>query len=464
MDYYEILGVSKDASFDEIKEAYFALRKDLSGPELDLLEMAYRTLANDSKRADYDMGINSHNKTVKIDDGDGFREKVYHTIDLDNPHQEILLRFDDKPNPSIEEEIHSINTYNTLEREAEDLVDEEELEDDLDFYLTPREISRALALLVRGDGDEYIEGTNVIKPRDRRVDETDEEYTAFLEKYYQEHFYIPGTNILKPRDRKANETDEEYNNYLANYYAIIFANKQVQEDDYEEDYDEEEELLEVTDRNRHTKLKKVVRGLLIAGALLLGVLGIKACTANDKDSKAPYGSNTTVDEAIDDAGNTMEEDYSDYDDYAEELEHSIVNPEIDDLPELEEVEEDYSINVGDKFNLDDSTLLYTASTDQEAKGRVNTNAAAIGEYTIDKIVVLDSNNNIVANSSFGEVDLDSYDDSYKKMIHFSRNVTEEDIETGRVERNNEKNLGWVFLENLNANQKIGSVLESGKTK
>ena len=114
--------------------------------------------------------------------------------------------------------------------------------------------------------------------------------------------------------------------------------------------------------------------------------------------------------------------------------------------------------------MDESTLLYTASTDQEAKGKINTNAAILGEYTIDKIVVLDSSNNIVANSSFGEVDLNSYDDSYKKMIHFSRNVTVEDIESGRVDRNNEKNLGWVFLENLNADQKIGNVLEKGKTK
>lgn len=460
MDYYEILGVTKDASFEEIKEAYFALRKGLSGPELDLLEMAYRTLANDSKRADYDMGLNSHNRTVKIDEGNGFREKLYKTIDFDNPEQEIVLRFD--KNPDLEE-IHSINTYNTLEKEAEDLVNPEEKDDLLDFYLTPREISRALALLVRGDGEEYIEGTNVIKPRDRRVDETDEEYTAFLEKYYQEHFYIPGTNILKPRDRKANETNEEYNNYLANYYAIIFANQRVQEDIDEEEY-EDDELLEVTDRKSHPKLKKIVRGLLVAGALLLGVLGIKACSTN-KDSKAPYGSNTTVDEAIDDAGNTIEDDYSDYDDYVEELEHSIINPEIDDLPEIEEdVEEDYTISVGDNFNLNENTLLYTASTDQEAKGRVNTNAAAPGEYTIDKIVVLDSNNRIVANSSFGEVDLDSYDDSYKKMIHFSRNVTVEDIETGRVERNNEKNLGWVFLENLSADQKIDNVLDRGKTK
>lgn len=38
---------------------------------------------------------------------------------------------------------------------------------------------------------------------------------------------IPGTNIKRPRDRKENETEEEYESFLENYYKIVFPSNEI---------------------------------------------------------------------------------------------------------------------------------------------------------------------------------------------------------------------------------------------
>lgn len=45
-----------------------------------------------------------------------------------------------------------------------------------------------------------------------------------LDRYNElaEQLYIPGTNIMKPRDRKVEETDQEYEKFLSDYYSNIF--------------------------------------------------------------------------------------------------------------------------------------------------------------------------------------------------------------------------------------------------
>ena len=102
---------------------------------------------------------------------------------------------------------------------------------------------------------EYIPGTRIRRPRYRGVYETDEEYTMYLEDYYNRVFpqtentqetnstetdetidnnlndmldeYIPGTNIPKPRNRGLYETDEEYEKFLEDYYSQFFTEEQM---------------------------------------------------------------------------------------------------------------------------------------------------------------------------------------------------------------------------------------------
>ena len=86
---------------------------------------------------------------------------------------------------------------------------------------------------------ELIPGTDIPKPRDREVHETDAEYEAFLKDYYEKAYgtekdvssiipevpkeeMIPGTEIPKPRDREAHETDAEYEAFLKDYYGQAF--------------------------------------------------------------------------------------------------------------------------------------------------------------------------------------------------------------------------------------------------
>ena len=77
--------------------------------------------------------------------------------------------------------------------------------------------------------DEFINGTEVLKPRDRYETETEEEYVEYLRSYMNHYFpveqqeeYIPGTNILKPRNRGLYESEEEYEEYLRMYYEANF--------------------------------------------------------------------------------------------------------------------------------------------------------------------------------------------------------------------------------------------------
>ena len=62
---------------------------------------------------------------------------------------------------------------------------------------------------------EYIPGTNIPKPRDRGIYETDEEYVEFLKDYYEQHF--PNTSYLQ---RLINYVREQ-NTTIYDYYVFV---------------------------------------------------------------------------------------------------------------------------------------------------------------------------------------------------------------------------------------------------
>ena len=149
---------------------------------------------------------------------------------------------------SDEEIKHEKDAVQEERKQLGNLDEKKENEAQQDATITGREIKE------EDTKDELIPGTNIKRPRDRGVYETDEEYVDFLRDYYDKVFpgnnkaraalelaketnnqirledtkdeFIPGTNIKKPRDREVHETDEEYNNFLKDYYGKVYPQKE----------------------------------------------------------------------------------------------------------------------------------------------------------------------------------------------------------------------------------------------
>ena len=87
MNYYEILGISKDASQEEIKKAYrkkaSILHPDKAGGDTEKFkdaQVAYDTLSDEQKRTQYDMELA----------GGGRREFSFNTSNMDYPNTDIF--------------------------------------------------------------------------------------------------------------------------------------------------------------------------------------------------------------------------------------------------------------------------------------------------------------------------------------------------------------------------------------
>ena len=99
-DHYKILGVSKEASSEEVKKAYFALAKKYHPDASDKAELekfhaitkAYKTLSDKEKRKEYDLTL-----------GGGKIEKI--VIDEVPPHPTIHIRPEKKDTTERQKEI-----------------------------------------------------------------------------------------------------------------------------------------------------------------------------------------------------------------------------------------------------------------------------------------------------------------------------------------------------------------------
>lgn len=192
------------------------------------------------------------------------------------------------------------------------------------------------------DDDKYISGTKILKPRNRGIFETDEEYENFLRDYYSKYFpeskELAVINNNEPKelavlgDVAKNDAVKKVEDALNNEYEDIFSdsnnsslnekNNEENNNDEEEktssksekiifDSDEEKEKFEKNiatdykpDKNKKTTKikkirrgfkkikevlkkhgKKIIAGILVAAAAISSAISLKACPYNDADAK-----------------------------------------------------------------------------------------------------------------------------------------------------------------------------------
>lgn len=84
-DHYHILGIEKNASFDEIKKAYFMMAKKHhpdSGNKSEVEQFyqiteAYQLLSDKEKRKEYDLSIDNKQKVEGLFDNTSYKSNVY---------------------------------------------------------------------------------------------------------------------------------------------------------------------------------------------------------------------------------------------------------------------------------------------------------------------------------------------------------------------------------------------------
>lgn len=116
MNYYEILGVSHNASFEEIKKAYLKLQKiyhpdnNPTDPDyIKLINEAYKVLSNEEKRKEYDEKIKNVEKEDSIDPNN--LSEMFKRNRKEYAKRQVLKDILDKEIKSIDELLERKNKF-----------------------------------------------------------------------------------------------------------------------------------------------------------------------------------------------------------------------------------------------------------------------------------------------------------------------------------------------------------------
>ncbi len=333
--------------------------------------------------------------------------------------------------------------------------------------VTVEEIKKAIDEKINKVHIDY--DNSVPKPRNRKINETDEEYEDYLEDFYQldnidyKNERIPNTTYFKPRDREINETDEHYEQFLQEYYTKVFNSSKNEKIDGREVDKPRDRKIDENDKNyekflgkyykenvtpvpkvafgkgkkhkvvshkenlRHKLMRKfliVATWATIGLSALFGLKGLK-----NKTDKVDSNKNKNSIEQID---NTATSEKEIKDQIAEEV-NKIINNEKRKSP-----------NLGDLVKIDKGTKFYYDSQRSKPTGYIGNEYAPVdtkyvitGEAIIDK----DTNDIVATNFNKNESLKDTFlhgneKNNYRRMVLVSSKKS-------RGAANTKYNYGWI---------------------
>lgn len=340
----------------------------------------------------------------------------------------------------------------------------------------------------KNDTDTYlIPGTNIKKPRDRKINETNEEYNKYLENYYEKYFptktpdtkkeKIHNTETLKPRNRTPYETDEHYNKFLSEFYEKRFPtkvnetkdelisntniNKPRDREPYEDNKYYEKSLENYYDKSfpkkethkivatKKCKNHKFLKRLLTGAILTLAGLGIIPMFTGKDKKNVENNVRTNIEQSIN----------NDDDQEIQDMVNEIVQ---------KEVAKKRNATVGDVIKLKEGTVFYSDSQKASPKGEIGSKYSdEDNKYIVDAVSIIDKNTNEILAVSYdgGTSTRDLIEQNnlnphkIQKMYHISKNENELKLTDGDA-----KQRGWVHFDKDNYNFKKNIVETESKGK
>ena len=472
-DYYKILNIDKDSTYYDIRKSYMYNKvKYRSNPtELEEIEEAYQTLSDMRKRNKYDESLT--------------QENINDNLNVN----EFVLEDGTKVTPK-----DIADAFNRLVKTTKTKPLSEEREIYLEAYY-------------RSHLKDATKGTDKT-PRKQMSTESDAEYKIYLTEYYNilkenNIKYIQNSDIPLPRYRKPYETDEHYNKYLEVYYGMVLTNKKEiflledkskttsqlsienkkevpllledkskdvllleQKPDIEKEQPpltppKKEESHQVIKR-KPSKLKRLVKTVLFAGALLFSVMGTKLNLNKGEHIPSDLLDQNKITQDI----NNNENNNSNKKAQEDKIIDQDINNQIDQMLNHNEENKNSTVTVGDIINLNSGVNYYYNSLGDTPMGTVGNSYTQPGNYIVDALSIVDTNNELVAVTYDGGISLEKLAEQYgidlssgkyKINYHFSDNESLE-LLNGTA---NQK--GWVTYEKENYN-KQGNILDKGTIK
>lgn len=451
-DYYKILNIDKNSTYYDIRLSYMYNKiKYRSNPtELEEIEEAYQTLSDIRKRKKYDESLT--------------QENINDNLNVN----EFVLEDGTKVTPK-----DIADAFNRLVKTTKTKPLSEEREIYLEAYY------RSHLKDVTKETDKT--------PRKQMSTESDAEYKIYLTEYYnilkEDNIkYIQNSDVPLPRYRKPYETDEHYNKYLEVYYGMVLTNKKEiflledkskdvlllkQKPDIEKEQPpltppKKEESHQVIKR-KPSKLKRLVKTVLFAGALLFSVMGTKLNLNKGEHIPSDLLDQNKITQDINNNENNNSNKKVQEED---KIIDQDINNQIDQMLNDNEENKNSTVTVGDIVNLNSGVNYYYNSIGDTPMGTVGNSYTQPGNYIVDALSIVDTNNELVAVTYDGGISLEKLAEQYgidlssgkyKINYHFSDNESLE-LLNGIA---NQK--GWVTYEKENYN-KQGNILDKGTIK